>query len=165
MDIEREFEYKPSWLIIILGGLLFGVGVGVLAIKANYNNRGLIINHIIELTTSEATIFYWTLSFFSLCFVLMTVGLIFHRFKYRQRIAFTEKGIIVPKSRWSGEEKIIEYKDISGISRANISGQKFIYLIHSGGKFIINCNMLPSKKAVEEIISLLTERINAEKKA
>jgi hypothetical protein len=85
--------------------------------------------------------------------------LTFHRLKYRQRITLTAADIIVPVSRWSADEKLIEYKDISSLSESNVSGQTFLYLFHSGGKYIINRSMPPSKKVCREIIKLLEQQI------
>jgi len=85
--------------------------------------------------------------------------LTFHRLKFRQRIALTAAGIIVPVSRWSADEKLIEYKNISALSESNVSGQTFLNLFHSDGKYIINRSMLPSKKLYREIIELLEQRI------
>ncbi len=127
--------------------------------RANSNDRGLIINHVIELSKNGATIFYRVFCFLSLCFVAITIALTFHRLKYRQRITLTAADIIVPVSRWSADEKLIEYKDISSLSESNVSGQTFLYLFHSGGKYIINRSMPPSKKVCREIIKLLEQQI------
>ncbi|MBA4122220.1 MAG: hypothetical protein H0X72_07130 [Acidobacteria bacterium] len=159
LEIEREYEYKPSWLIILLCGGMFGLAAIFFAVRANSNDRGLIINRIVELSENGATTFYWVFCFLSLCFVAITIALTFHRLKFRQRIAFTAAGIIVPVSRWSADEKLIEYKNISALSESNVSGQTFLYLFHSGGKYVINRSMLPSKKLYREIIELLEQRI------
>jgi len=159
LEIEREYEYKPSWLIILLCGGMFGLAAVFFAARANSNDRGLIINHVVELSENGATIFYWVFCFLSFCFVAITIALIFHRLKFRQRIALTATGIIVPVSRWSADEKLIEYKNISALSESNVSGQTFLYLFHLDGKYIINRSMLPSKKLYREIIELLEQRV------
>ena len=159
LKIEREYEYKPSWLIILLCGGMFGLAAVFFGVRANSNDRGLIINHVIELSENGATIFYWVFCFLSLGFVTITIALTFHRLKFRQRIAFTPTGIIVPASRWSADEKLIEYKNILALSEANVSGQTFLNLFHSDGKYIINRSILPSKKVYREIIELLEQRI------
>ena len=159
LDIEHEYEYKPSWLIILLCGGMFGLAAGFFGVRANSNDRRLIINRVIELSENGATIFYWVFCFLSLCFVAITIALIVHRLKFRQRVAFTQTGIIVPVSRWSAGENLIEYKNISALSESRVSGQTFLYLFHSGGKYIINRSMLPSKQIYREIIELLEQRI------
>ncbi len=138
---------------------MFGLAAIFFAVRANSNDCGLIINRVIELSENGATIFYWVFCFLSLCFVAITIALTFHRLKFRQRIALTAAGIIVPTSRWSAGEKLIEYKNISALSESNVSGQTFLNLFHSDGKYIINRSMLPSKKLYREIIELLEQRI------
>lgn len=159
MLIEREYEYKPKWWIILLYGGMFGVAAAIFAVKASSNDRPLLINGIIELSENGATIFYWVFCFLSLCFVLIAIGLVFHRLKYRQCLAFTASEIIVPASRWSAAEKTIRYEDITSLSVSKISGQKFLYIIHSDGKYIVNASMLPSSKVFEEVIDLLSKKI------
>ena len=62
-EIEREYEYKPSWLIILLCGGMFALAAGFFGVRANSNDRGLIINRVIELSENGATIFYWVFVF------------------------------------------------------------------------------------------------------
>lgn len=157
--IESEYEYKPSWLAILLCGGMFGGAAAFFAYQADSNDRGLIINRVIELSENGATNFYWVLCFLSLCFVAAMMAMIFQRLKFRQRIAFTAEGIIVPVSRWSAGEKFIEYKNITALSETEISGQNFLNIFHSDGKDVINRIMLPSKEIYREIIGLLEQRI------
>jgi len=114
---------------------------------------------VIALSENGATNFYWVLCFLSLGFVAITIALIFHRLKFRQRVAFAANGIIVPASRWSAGEKIIEHKSISGLSESSVSGQTFLYIFHADGKYILNRGMLPPKNIYREIIESLHQRI------
>src|ERR1044072_8583305 len=105
--MEREYEYQPKWTVILACATFFGLCAAVLGNKARTNNRGLIISGMIELSVDGATTFYWVLCFFGVCFVLIACLLAVHRLTHRQRIVFTPTSLIVPKSRWSAEEKII----------------------------------------------------------
>lgn len=158
MLIEREYEYKPSWWIILLGGAMFGFATVFFVYRAFSNDRGLIINRVIELSESSATIFYWVFAFLSLCFVLTVIAITYHRLKFHQRLAFTDSELIVPASRWSAAEKSIKYADVSSLSVMEISGQKFLYVYHSGEKYIVNAALLSSKKTFEEIVDLLAKK-------
>lgn len=160
MLIEREYEYKAKWWIILGCGGMFGLATIFFAREALTNDRGLIINGIIELSETGATVFYWVFSFLSFCFVLAMIVVTIHRLKVRQRIAFTASEIIVPASRWSAEEKSIKYNDISSLSVSKLSGQKFLSIIHSDGKSVIHNSMLPSK-VFEEVVELLSKKIGS----
>lgn len=159
MLIEREYEYKPKWWIIILCGAMFGYATVVFTQDALSNDRGLIINGLIELSENGATIFYWVFAFFSFCFVLGAIAITVHRLKFRQRIAFTDSEVIVPASHWSAAEKSIKYADISSLSVSSISGRKDLNIIHSGGKSVINASMLPSSKVFQEITDFLAAKV------
>lgn len=163
MLIEKEYPYKPSWLMISICGLGFSLAGLVLGYKAYTNDRGLIINGLIEFSEGNASIFYWVLAGLSVGFVGICLALIFHRLKYNQRIAFGDTGLLVPLSRFSSQEKTIDYKDIIRLEITNVSGQKFLNIYHSGEKYIVNYNMLPSKSAFEELTEILNRKINSQK--
>ncbi len=160
--IEREYEYKPGWFIILIGGGMFGLAVVFFAREALNNDRGLIINHIIELSENGATIFYWVFCFLSFCFVAATLAMIYHRWRFRQRVALTADGIILPAGRFSAGEKFIEYKNISGLSETSINGQDFLNILHANGKDVITRSMLPSKQVYREIIELLQGKMSGQ---
>ena len=159
LNIERQYEYKPKWTTILLCAVFFGLCAVILGAKAQFNNRGLIINGIIELSVYGATVFYWVLCCLSVGFVLIAGVLTIHRLKHQQRIAFTPSSLIVPKSRWSQEEQSIEYRRIKSLSTSKISGQRFLYVTHAEGKHIIVASMLSSKATFDEVCELLAKKI------
>src|SRR5262249_39049867 len=72
-DIEREYEYKPKWTGLLACGGFFALCALLVAHRAYRNDRGLIINGIIELSPDNATLFYWALCALSIGFVLLSV--------------------------------------------------------------------------------------------
>lgn len=158
-DIEREFEYEPTWTTIMMCSACISVCAAVLGIKAANNDRGLIINGIIELEPSGATIFYWILTACSIGFVAAAVIMVYHRLTYRQRLAFGRSALIGPTSRWSREEMEIAYRDIHELSTVTIGGQRFLYITHQGGKYTVTASLLPSKAAFEEVCELLAAKV------
>ena len=154
-SVEREYEYRPKWTLIVFCAAFFGLGAVVLGEKAANNDRGLIINRVIELGPDGATVFFWVLTACSVGFVAIAAFLAYHRLTFRQRLAFGPTAVIVPVSRWSREEKEIAYRDILGLSEATISGQRFLYVTHPGGKYTITASMLPSRAAFAEVCELL----------
>jgi hypothetical protein len=158
-DIECEFVYRPRWFWIIIGVLLFGAGTIIFCHKALTNDRGLIINGIIELPITGATIFYWVMCVASAAFVFAANFLVLHRLAFSQRITFTSETIVVPRSRWSSEEIAVEYGAITGIEATEVSGEKFLRVTHSEGKFTIVASMLPTRQAYDEVYQLLLEHV------
>ena len=53
----------------------------------------------------------------------------------------------------------IGYRDIQALSRAQVSGQRFFYVTHSGGQYAITAFMLPSTAVFEEVCALLAAKM------
>jgi len=155
----REYEYRPGWTTIVFGGGFFALCAAVIGSKAAHNERGLIINRIIELGPDGATSFYWVLTALSAGFVVLATFLAYHRVTCHQRLVFGRAAMTVPASRWSREKKEIAYSDIVALSETTISGQRFLYVTHSGGKHTITASMLPSKAAFAEICEFLAAMV------
>jgi hypothetical protein len=51
--------------------------------------------------------------------------------------------------------------DIQALSRVQVSGQRFLYVTHSGGQYAITAFMLPSKTVFEEVCELLAAKVQA----
>jgi hypothetical protein len=158
-SVEREYEYRPKWTTIAFCGLFFGLCAVVLGFKAAGNDRGVIINRVIELSPDWATGFYWVLTALSVGFVVIAAFFAYCRLTFRQRLAFGSAVMTVPASRWSRDEKEIAYRDIQALSEATISGQRFLYITHAGGKYTVIASMLPSKAAFAEVCELLAARV------
>jgi hypothetical protein len=154
-SVEREYEYRPKWTMIVLCAAFFGLCAAVLGSKAASNDRGLLISRIIELAPDDATVFFWALTACSIGFVVIAAFLAYHRLTTRQRIAFGPSALTVPASRWSREEKELAYRDIVALFETTVSGQRFLYITHPGGKYTIDASMLPSKSAFVEMCELL----------
>jgi hypothetical protein len=160
-NIECEYAYKPRWTLIVFCGVFFGLVAVILGAKAHGNNRGILLNRVIELSPSGATTFYWVLCSCSVGFVTIAAFLAYHRLTFRQRIAFGATALLVPASRWSSAEQQIGYRNIQTLSKAQVSGHRFLHVTHSGGTYVIAASMLPSKAAFEEVCELLAAKVRA----
>ena len=161
--IECEYEYNPSWKLILFGAVFFGFCAFALGAQADGNNRGLSLRGLIDLEPAEATVFFWILCGLSIGFVLAFAVLAYRRLTVRQRLAFGPTTFLAPRSWWSGEEKEIAYRDIKGISRVEVMRARSLHITYEGGKFAIVDSMLPSKAAFEEVYDLLVTKVRAVK--
>ena len=165
MSSDREFDYRPSWTMLLFCGLFFGACAIVLGAKAINNDRGLIINGIIELEEGGATAFFWALAACSFAFVAIALFSAVLSLVVHQRVVLGTNTIRVPASRWSSREMEIAYDDIQSLSKEEISGQAFFHVIHGAGKFTIMAGMLPSKPVFDEVCELLATRVRESKSA
>src|SRR5258708_35502731 len=155
--MERQFDYRPKWTVIILCALFFGACALVLGAKANGNDRGLIINGIIALSPGGATIFFWVLTALSIAFVVIAGFLAIVRVTFHQRIAFTDKCLMIPRSRWSRQQVTVPFGDVLELSQSEVSGQRFLKIVYQGGKFTLTASMLPKKEDFDEICQVVTQ--------
>jgi hypothetical protein len=73
--------------------LFFGAGTIVIGHIALTNDRGLLIDHLIPLDTSQATVFYYVLTLFSAGFVAVGLGGVLHWLKGDEWLLLDEQGI------------------------------------------------------------------------
>ena len=161
--MERQYDYRPKWTIIVLCALFFGACALVLGAKAHENDRGLIINGIIELEPGGATIFYWVLAALSIGFVVAAGFLAIVRLTLHQRIGLTETCITIPRSRWSSEEVAVPFGEIVDLSTSQVSGQRFLNIVYNGGKFTLTASMLPRKEDFDEICAAVSRGLKADR--
>ncbi|MBM3343553.1 MAG: hypothetical protein FJY56_15800 [Betaproteobacteria bacterium] len=159
--IEHQYPNKPGWLTIIAVGVGFAACAAILARAAQTNTRGISLFRIITLDVGTATVFLWVLAALAASFVVIALALVWHRFAFRQRIAITSSGIILPEGRWSRAERFIPYAATHDLETVQTQGQRFLYVYHDGGKHIITAAMLPSKAVFEVVCALIAEKRNA----
>jgi hypothetical protein len=157
-DVEREYEYKPSWSVIIFVAVFFSSGAVFLYLKTVKSDRGLIIEGIIPLGPTGATLFFGALTLLSVGFVLLAAFLAYMRIVHRQRIAFTSDALIVPAPMGRGE-MAIPYRSISGLSMIEVNWQRILYVSHTGGQASITASMLPSMAIFKEVCALIAAKV------
>ncbi len=158
---EREYEYKARWSTIVVAAILFGAAAIVLAAKAESNDRGLVINGIVELSTDGATLFYTVLSAVSIVFVILAGILACLRIAAPQRVALTRESVVVPRSSWSRRETSVGFRDITGLSVSEVYGQRFLKVLHAHGKVTLAASMLPRREDFDDICGEIAARVEA----
>ena len=156
MEKEITFVYKPKWKSLALAIVFFTVCAIALFHKASNNDRGLIIEEIIKLSVSSATIFYYVLSAFAAIGVIFgTLGIVSSRNpKY---LVFTE--IRIPPVGIQKKESVIPIKEIISLNETNISGQVMLYIKTKQNKAVIQRSMLENKAVYEQVKKLINDLI------
>ena len=158
MEKEITFVYKPKWKSLALAIVFFTVCAIALFHKASNNDRGLIIEEIIKLSVSSATIFYYVLSAFAAIGVIFgTLGIVSSRNpKY---LVFTETEIRIPPVGIQKKESVIPIKEIISLNETNISGQVMLYIKTKHKKGVIQRSMLENKAVYEQVKKLINDLI------
>jgi hypothetical protein len=160
--VEREYSYQSKWTLILGCIAFFALGAVVLAVKATRNQRGLLLEGVIELGPEGATRFYWGLAACGLGFVSLGAFLAYQRLRFRQRVALTATSLLVPKSNFSHEEIEIRYRDIEKLVQQSINGQHFLKIVRTSGKnYSLLASKLPSNADFSDFVYLLRQNWQA----
>lgn len=122
------------------------------------NDRGLVINRIVELDAHGATVFYAVLGAASMLFVIFAaVATIYGQLK-KPLLVLAEDHLIVPHGFIRKRPKIIHFADIRRITYQSVNGQRFLTLWSSGGKVSIARSLLESEAVFEAISTFIHDR-------
>jgi len=140
--------------------LFFGACAAVLSHKASTNTRGLILNGIFEFSPSSASVFYWVLAALSVLFVvaggLTILTTLVHGVP---DVVLAADSISFPVGFPIKRPFSLPYSQITGLSRSEVSGQRFLMLHTATKKHHIVLNWLGSKVAEESLPQELAQRL------
>jgi hypothetical protein len=147
------YPYKPKVWVLLLSGLFFVGCAVVLGAMAYGNDRGMLINRIVELDTGGATALLWVLTACSVALVAMAGVGIASAFGEGRELVLDEAGVTVP-ARFSSNRTTVRYQDMTHLALRRVQGQRFLEIRHQGGKVTVAAGMLPDgvfDEIVEEI--------------
>ncbi len=158
--MERlQYPYRPSWKLIVGVTALFGACLVFFIHQTVTNDRGVIINHAIELGPQGATIFYGVLAFFSGVFVVAGLFMAVARTRFEHRLVIDEQGVELPSKAWKAEHMRVAFSDIGDVRHMVMNGSHWIAVTHQNGKLNIDGNRLPSKADFEIVMRTLVDRV------
>lgn len=157
---EVRIPYKPKKIGLILGIAFFSVCAAITGNEAASNDRGLVLNRIIEFSPQSVTVFYWVITIISLAFVVLNIFLLVKSGLSKREIVITDDSITSPKSGLSNQLITVDFSDITDINIQTIQKTKILNIEYLGGKLSIPKDMLPSKASFEELVSQLQNRAN-----
>jgi hypothetical protein len=157
--VERSYVYQPSWRRLLRAAIFLSLAAAVLVWQAATNQRGLIIDEVMRLSIGQAISFYWFLAASAGGALFLLVFFALHRLNGRDRIVFAPSALVVPKSRWSHEERSIPYASITGLRVWAFAREKCLTIRHRGGRYQLVQSYLESPAVFAEIGTLLAERV------
>jgi hypothetical protein len=126
--------------------------------RAMHNDRGLIINGLIELEAGGATTFYTVLAAASAAFVAIGLWAITAHFRAPSYLVLGDALLSIP-SRLGRKPRSVPYASIRGIDLLNVRGQSMLKLATAGGEVTIAAMMLQSDAQLLEIGEILGSRV------
>jgi hypothetical protein len=157
-----EYPYKPKSMTAVVVMVFFAACAAVLAHEADTNDRGLIINRIIELSPSQATVFYWVLAGLSVLFVIGGLFMLVRSFAAPRRVSLTRDSLISPKAGFSKQVLTIPYASIRKLEVTKVQRQRFLMVYYDKHKISIPQSLLPNQAAFDELYNKLSKNCGHE---
>ena len=157
---EIRIPYKPNKVIFLFLTAFFGVSSVVLVNKAMNNERGLVLNKIVEMSSASASVFYWILAAVSIALSLLGIYSLLKSVAGKLEVVITENSITAPKSGISKKTVEVSYSDIRSMNVQTIQKTKILNIEHVDGKLSIPNSMLPNKESFDHLITQLQSRTN-----
>ena len=161
--ILKEYEYRlPLWTIVLL--MPFSILMTFMGVDQGLRNtQGLIIKRrfstLVELTTEQATVFYWLMALFGLALLLWTITLAASRYQFQRSIVITTHSIVVPKSLLSAKTVTIPFYEITDLEVMSVNGQRSANLFVNSKKYTIAASCLPKPENFDEILLFVVEAV------
>ncbi len=152
--MEREYRYRFSVLWALASIVLFGGAFAFFVHLALENDRGLVLNRVIELGVEGASTFYAVLAAASAGFVL--AGLAGLAMPERTLVLSTA-GLRVPTGFLGRTVRYVAFADIRKLDEIDVSGTRFLTLHLGDGKVAINNRMLKNNATFDEVRALVVQ--------
>jgi hypothetical protein len=154
--MSLNYPYKPSPLGMARACLFFGVCALVMAHAAMTNDRGLILDGIVNFSIHGATIFYWCVAAVSCLFVVVGIPAFFIGIFSSHRLVLTGTSVSAPRSGFSRSPTVVELSSITGVDIKVMQRQRMLNIHHKSGKLTIMQSWLPNEAAFNEVAGALS---------
>jgi len=155
--LEYPYAAKPRSILLAIGFFVACAAVFVRA--AATNDRGLIIEGLITLSTPRATIAYWCMAAVSMVFVAAgAAGLMSNR-RGPRVVRLTATELQAPKSAFARQPTVVRLDDVRGVALREIHRQRMLTVAHSGGSLTITQSMLPGRAEFDALSEALHSRL------
>lgn len=163
MMLNKSYRYHCKLTTTLGSCFFFSCALAVLGYQAFYNDKGLVINHLIHFSVKEATVFYWLLTFLSLPFIGIGLLLLWRRWWDKPEILLTDRSISAPKKGISKQLVTIFYQEVTEILVEQIQGHYFLKILTDKQKLTISTLMLGNKSEFQNLVDELEKRIQLSK--
>lgn len=160
-----SYPYKPKPHLMLLVVVLFGALALFMSRMALGNDRGLILNGLIHLGPSGATIFYWCIAAIGAAFVAIGLPAMFVGLFASHQVTLTSTDVSARKSAFSRKPTVVKLSDIRDLSLQVVQGDRFLNIHHTNGKLTIIKSHLPDETAFNELCNAIADRVSAQPRA
>jgi hypothetical protein len=153
-----RYRYVPRLAPMLAALSFFGACLVFYVWRTATNDRGLIINGLLELERDGATVFFATLAVASAGFVLIGVWAVSTRMRAPSYLVLDEESLSIP-SRFRRKARTVPYAAIRDIQLLNVQGQSMLQLATDSDKLTIAAIMLTSDAQLREVGAAIRDRV------
>jgi len=161
MPETLRFTYKTKPWLMIAVALFFSACAFFIFQRAIGNDRGLIINKVINLSADTATIFYYVMAVLALALALFGFLGLYKGLTQSQDVEISDTAISAPKGGFNKSIVSVPFSEITNLERTKIAGEEFINIHHNAGKLSILKQMCKNKDDFEKIINEVNSRVGS----
>lgn len=162
MEIPCTLRYGPKPAVMIFCLLLCG-GAGLfMGNEALNNDRGMLINHIIELDQNGSTAVLWFLT--ASCAIGTAVGAVnlFMSIFNPKQLVIDDRSIHLPDGFLLNRIERIPFASIVGMYESSLKSQTWLHVETKNGEFKITKGWMPSARDYEDLKDAISERAGRE---
>ncbi|EKE68103.1 hypothetical protein [Gallaecimonas xiamenensis] len=156
---DIRLPYKTGNLKLIGAMGLFGACAALIGREAATNDRGLILNHLLEFSAQGATLFYWALAGAALLFVLLAALALVKNNLSKRELVLTGTYLEAPKNGISNRLVRVQYSAITDLVLQQVQGIQLLKISHTQGKLTLASSMLPGKEAFAQVLAAIEARV------
>lgn len=154
-----RFRYRPQPGRTLLVGAFFALCAIVLVHMARTNDRGMVINHIIELDPAWARGVLWALAACAVAFVLVALVSIASALGQERWIVLDKHAVTAPPFGFSKKQRRIAFADVADLRLRQVHRQRFVEIVGSDGrKLSVPASMLSSQAEFDRLLDELARR-------
>lgn len=155
-----RYRYVPRLAPMLAALSFFGACLIFYVWRSATNDRGLIINGLLELERDGATVFFGSLAVASAGFVLVGLWGVSTRVRAPSYLVLDEKSLSIP-SRFRRKARTIPYAAIQDIQLLNVQGQSMLQIATESGKVTVAAIMLASDAQLREVGAAIRDRVRS----
>lgn len=154
-----EFPYRPKAGPMLAAIAFFGVCTAIGAYAASTNDRGLVINGLIELETGGATTFWWCLTALAAAFVAAGAYGLYRGHTSDLSVRLDSTQLSAPRNGLARQATVVRLKDIQDVGVGAYGKQRWLTVAAPGANLHIAASMLPDEASFDRLHQALVSRL------
>jgi hypothetical protein len=159
-----RIELRRPYGQLALASLLFAGCAAFLWHRAATNDRGLIINGLIELGPGSADIFYAVLTALSLGFVILgALSLLGIKQLRHYRLVVDDESISLPPARAFAAkgEQVVPLDEVHAVETYPAEAPRALVVVAESGRYGLDKRVLPDGVTIPELAQAIAARVRA----